>query len=59
MRIVWGTEDRLLRWPTAAARYREDWSPHADWVELEGIGRCPQLGVPLEAAELILGITRG
>ena len=33
------------------------WLPHADWVELDGIGHCPQLDVPLEAAQLILGLT--
>ena len=55
VRIVWGTEDRLLPWPSAAARYREEWLPHADWVELEGVGHCPQLDVPLETAQLILG----
>ena len=59
VRIVWGTADRLLPWPSAAARYRTDWLPHADWVELEGIGHCPQLDVPVEAAQLILGITSG
>jgi pimeloyl-ACP methyl ester carboxylesterase len=58
VRVVWGTADRLLPWPAAAARYRRDWLPHADWVELSGIGHCPQLDVPLEAAELILGFTR-
>jgi pimeloyl-ACP methyl ester carboxylesterase len=57
VRIAWGTADRLLPWPAAAARYREDWLPHADWVELEGVGHCPQLDVPLETAELILGLT--
>ncbi len=55
VRIVWGSEDRLLPWPSAAARYRYDWFPHADWVELDGVGHCPQLDVPLEAAQLILG----
>lgn len=25
VRIIWGTADRLLPWPTAAARYRADW----------------------------------
>ena len=57
VRIVWGTEDRLLPWPGAAARYRTDWLPHADWVELEGVGHAPQLDVPLETAQLILGFT--
>ena len=56
-RIVWGTADRLLPWPSAAARFRRDWLPHADWVELEGIGHCPQLDVPLETAQVILGLT--
>jgi pimeloyl-ACP methyl ester carboxylesterase len=57
VRIVWGTEDRLLPWPRAAERYRRDWLPHADWVVLDGVGHCPQLDVPLETAQLILGFT--
>ena len=57
VRIVWGTEDRLLPWPSAAERFRARWLPHADWVELEGVGHCPQLDVPLVAAQLILGFT--
>ena len=57
VRIVWGTADRLLPWPSSAIRYREDWLPQADWVELEGIGHCPQLDVPGETAELIAGFT--
>jgi pimeloyl-ACP methyl ester carboxylesterase len=57
VRIVWGTEDRLLAWPGAAARYRHEWVPQADWVVLDDVGHCPQLDVPLETAELILGIT--
>lgn len=56
VRIVWGTEDRLLPWPGSAVRYRER-LPHADWVVLDGIGHCPQLDVPVEAAELILGVS--
>jgi pimeloyl-ACP methyl ester carboxylesterase len=54
VRIAWGTEDRLLPWPQAAARYRR-LLPHADWIELDGVGHCPQLDVPLETAQLILG----
>jgi pimeloyl-ACP methyl ester carboxylesterase len=57
VRIVWGTADRLLPWPSAAARYRKDWLPRADWVVLDGVGHSPQLDVPLEAAHLILGLT--
>jgi pimeloyl-ACP methyl ester carboxylesterase len=59
VRIVWGTGDKLLPWPSAAARFRSDWLPHADWVELEGIGHCPQLDVPLDTAQLIVGFTAG
>jgi pimeloyl-ACP methyl ester carboxylesterase len=54
LRIVWGTADRILPWPSAAARYR-DLFPSADWIELDGVGHCPQLDVPLEASQLILG----
>jgi pimeloyl-ACP methyl ester carboxylesterase len=54
VRFVWGTADKLLPWPSAAARYREALG-HADWVELDGIGHCPQLDVPVETAQLILG----
>jgi pimeloyl-ACP methyl ester carboxylesterase len=57
VRVVWGTDDRLLAWPSTAARYRHDWLPHADWVELDGVGHCPQLDVPLETAHLIVGFT--
>jgi pimeloyl-ACP methyl ester carboxylesterase len=56
VRMVWGTADQVLAWPTAAARYREQF-PRADWVEMEGIGHCPQLDVPAETAQLILGFT--
>jgi pimeloyl-ACP methyl ester carboxylesterase len=57
VRIVWGTEDALLPWPSAAERYRTRLLPHADWVVLDGVGHCPQLDVPLESAQLILGFT--
>jgi pimeloyl-ACP methyl ester carboxylesterase len=57
VRVVWGDEDRLLPWPGAAVRFREEWLPHADWVVLDGVGHCPQLDVPLETSELILGFT--
>jgi pimeloyl-ACP methyl ester carboxylesterase len=53
---VWGSEDRVLTWPGAAARFRAE-LPNADWVILDGAGHCPQLDLPLEAAELILGFT--
>ena len=53
VRVVWGAEDKLLPWPSAAARFRDEWLPTADWVVLDGVGHCPQLDVPLVTAELI------
>jgi pimeloyl-ACP methyl ester carboxylesterase len=58
VRFVWGAADRLLLWPRAAARYRAE-LPTADWVVLDDVGHCPQLDVPLETAQLILGFTGG
>jgi pimeloyl-ACP methyl ester carboxylesterase len=58
VRFVWGTEDRILPLPVAAVRYREEWFPTADWVELEGGGHSPQLDRPRETAEMILGVTQ-
>jgi pimeloyl-ACP methyl ester carboxylesterase len=55
--IVWGAADRLLPWPSAAARFRAT-LPHADWIVLDGVGHCPQLDVPLVTSELILGAAR-
>lgn len=58
VRFIWGTADRLVPWPRAAVGYREA-LPTADWVVLDDIGHCPQLDVPLETAQLILGFTNG
>jgi hypothetical protein len=44
------------RWPAAASRYR-DTLPHADCTVLDDVGYCPRLDVPLETAELVLGLT--
>jgi pimeloyl-ACP methyl ester carboxylesterase len=56
LRVVWGSSDRILSWPSFAARY-QDKLPQAEWIELDGIGHCPQLDVPTEAAQLILDFT--
>ena len=53
VRVVWGTEDRVLPWPAAAERFRTESLPDADWVLLEGVGHCPQLDVPEQTAGLI------
>ncbi len=57
VRIVWGTADRLLKWPNATRRFREDWTPDADWVKLDAVGHCVQLDVPHDTAQLILEFT--
>jgi pimeloyl-ACP methyl ester carboxylesterase len=57
VRLVWGTADRLLPWPGAAEGLRRA-LPHAEWIALDGVGHHPQLEVPLETAELILGLSR-
>ncbi len=57
VRIVWGMSDQLLPLPVSALRYRRDWLPTADWVELDDVGHAPQLDVPLETAQLILDFT--
>lgn len=57
VRIVWGMSDRLLPLPASAVRYRRDWLPTADWVELDDVGHAPQLDVPLETGQLILDFT--
>lgn len=37
VRIVWGLQDVLLPLPEAAVRFRRDWLPTADWVELDDV----------------------
>lgn len=59
VRIVWGADDKVLPLPSGAERYRGEWLPDADWIELDGVGHLPQLDVPAETAELILDFTRG
>jgi pimeloyl-ACP methyl ester carboxylesterase len=59
VRIVWGAEDRILPWPAAAARFRNEWLPLVDWVLLEEAGHALQMDVPEEVARLILEFTSG
>jgi pimeloyl-ACP methyl ester carboxylesterase len=56
VRIVWGREDKVLPYPSAAERFKE-LIPDADWVVLDGIGHLPQLDDPDRTAELILDFT--
>ena len=56
VRIVWGSEDRLL----PLRGYSERWRrllPSAEWVVLEGAGHVPMYDDPARVAELILEVT--
>jgi pimeloyl-ACP methyl ester carboxylesterase len=56
MRIVWGSEDRLL----PLRGYSERWRrllPHAEWIVVEGAGHVPMYDEPARIAELILEVT--
>ena len=57
VRIVWGTEDRLLPWPSARRATARTGCRTPTGSMLDGVGHCPQLDVPLETAQLILGFT--
>lgn len=56
MRFAWGSDDKLLVPPGAAARFRSEF-PQAEWIEIEGGGHCPQLDHPVETAEVIAGFS--
>jgi pimeloyl-ACP methyl ester carboxylesterase len=56
LRVVWGSEDRLL----PLRGYSERWRrllPTAEWVVLEGAGHVPMYDDPARVAELILEVT--
>lgn len=55
VRVVWGSEDQLLKPGVADVRFRKDWLPQAEWIDLDGVGHCPQLDIPAETAQLIIG----
>ena len=57
VRIVWGDHDLVLPLPQAAVRFRSEWTPQADWIELQDVGHAPQLDVPAVTADLILSFT--
>ena len=45
------------RGASSALRFREDWLPHADWIELPDVGHFPSFEIPLEGSQLILGFS--
>jgi pimeloyl-ACP methyl ester carboxylesterase len=56
VQIVWGSRDRILRWPDYAERFRR-MVPGAKWIELTGLGHCPMLDDAQLTAQTILGLT--
>jgi pimeloyl-ACP methyl ester carboxylesterase len=57
VQIVWGTKDRILRWPEYAERFRR-MIPRAQWIELAGLGHCPMLDDAQLTTDTILALTR-
>jgi pimeloyl-ACP methyl ester carboxylesterase len=55
-RIVWSAGDRLIRWPRCYERFRT-LIPHADVVEIRGVGHRPMADNPAMTARLILEMT--
>jgi hypothetical protein len=47
VRVLWGGSTATVL-AAFGERYRKIGCPHADWIELEGVGHLPELGVPLE-----------
>jgi pimeloyl-ACP methyl ester carboxylesterase len=56
IRVVWGSEDRLLPMRGYSERWRR-LLPSAEWVVLEGAGHVPMYDDPVRVAELILEVT--
>ena len=56
IRIVWGSEDRLLPMQGYSERWRR-LAPKAEWVVIEGAGHVPMYCDPTRVAELILEMT--
>jgi pimeloyl-ACP methyl ester carboxylesterase len=53
VRIVYGSRDRILRWPGHYQRMRQ-LLPDADWMALEGLGHVPMWDSPTGVAKAIL-----
>jgi pimeloyl-ACP methyl ester carboxylesterase len=53
VRILYGTRDRILRWP-GHYRHMRTLLPDADWVALDGLGHVPMWDSPSVVAKAIL-----
>jgi pimeloyl-ACP methyl ester carboxylesterase len=58
VRILYGTHDRILRWPAHFQKMRRI-LPHAEYVALEGLGHLPMWDDPALVARKILEVTAG
>lgn len=58
VRIVWGTEDKILPQKHLSSRFRRI-LPDAEWIELEGCGHLVQVDRPEQTVELILEVSSG
>jgi pimeloyl-ACP methyl ester carboxylesterase len=56
VRVVWGTEDRILPPEVATGHWRGALTD-AEWIELDGLGHLPHLEDPQRVAQLILEVT--
>lgn len=56
VRILYGTNDRLVRWPTHYVRMKE-LLPDAEYVALEGLGHLPMWDDPQLVARRVLEVT--
>jgi len=56
VRILYGTEDRLVRWPVQYERMKK-LLPNAEYLPLEGLGHLPMWDDPQQVARRILEVT--
>jgi len=56
VRILYGTRDKVVRWPTHYSRLRQI-LPDAEWIALEGMGHLPMWEQPDLLARRILEVT--
>jgi pimeloyl-ACP methyl ester carboxylesterase len=57
VRILYGSKDRVLRWPSCYSRMRQTMTK-ADWVALEGVGHVPMWDSPDAVSTAILEHTK-
>jgi pimeloyl-ACP methyl ester carboxylesterase len=56
VRIVWGGNDRIIRWPACYARF-PSLLQHAEYVRLDGVGHLPHWDEPGTVTRTILEVT--